>query len=464
MKWILVTCMLTVAVLALGGCEKKNIEKTGLVKLTDHVYAMIAAGPSAVEGLGANSGFVVGTEAVLVIDTRYTPALANDLLKAIRSVTSAPIKYVVNTSYNPDHVWGNSIFKEQGATIIAAPGTREAVLEYSPIYLEYYRVRDAESFGMLADVKVVAPDTVFRDESEIDLGGIKAVLRYFGPAHTVGDLVVIIPKGKIAFTGGLLSNGYHPNMADPRADYDNWVKALDRLGNTNINYIVPGEGLVCGKAALETEKRYLSTLQRLCAEDLRKLVPVEQAIKSIKIPGTKGYLHPNLFAFNVQAVYRYEIPKVVRPDFRLELPEGFQIVDGGGSTKRGNILWAARSSDGSLEIEVMWEPTTNREVIVQDISERVAWYEETSDRVMLTEGSKRIEVGGQQAPAQFGKWKFKKELGELGGGVWTWTMTIRDGKLYSILLVSDAHTDPLKEKKTITYLEGLLPTFKVVRT
>ena len=168
MKRPLMCSMLLVAVLGLVSCEKKDIKKTGLVKLSNQVYAMIANGPTAVEGLGANSGFVVGTKGVLVIDTRYTPALAYDLLKAIRSVTNAPILYAVNTHYHPDHTWGNSVFKEQGATIVAAPGTREELLKYSPVYLEYYRVHKPESFGMLVDVKVVAPDTVFRDGAVVN--------------------------------------------------------------------------------------------------------------------------------------------------------------------------------------------------------------------------------------------------------------------------------------------------------
>ena len=463
MKRPLMYAMLLVAVLGLVSCEKKDIKKTGLVKLSNQVYAMIANGPTPVEGLGANSGFVVGTKGVLVIDTRYTPALAYDLLKAIRSVTNAPILYAVNTHYHPDHTWGNSVFKEQGATIVAAPGTREELLKYAPAYLEYYRARNPESFGMFADVKVVAPDTVFKDKTEIDLGGVKAVLRYFGPAHTAGDCVVIIPKGKVAFAGGLLSNGYHPNMGDPGADFDNWFKALDRLGSMNIDYIVPGQGKVCGKDVFETEKKYLGTLQRLCIEDIKKITPLDQAVGSISVPGTDGYLQPNILSFNIQAVYRREIPRIVQPGCRFDLPEGFQLMDGGGSPKLGTITWGTRSTDGSLEIEVQWKPTVTREVILQDVAEQVAHYQEVSDRVMVTEASKRIDIGGERAPALFGGWKFKKELGRLGGGVWTWTMVIRGETLYSIRLSTDAGYDADKEKKNIDYLEKIASTFTVAQ-
>jgi cyclase len=461
MKRPLIVLMLLGTLLGLAGCERKDVKKTGLVKLSNQVYAMIATGPTSVEGLGANCGFVVGAKGVLVVDTRYTPALAYELFKAIRSVTSLPIMYVINTHYHPDHTWGNTVFKEQGAVIGAAPGTREELLKYSPVYLDFYRVRNPESSGMFADVKIVSPDTVFRDDDEIDLGGIKVVIRTYGAGHTASDCIVIVPKGRIAFAGGLLSNGYHPNMGDPGADFDNWMKTLDRLTTMNIRYFVPGQGKVCGKEPLEIERKYIRTLRNTCIEAIKKTTPLEQTIASISIPGTDGYLQPNILSFNVQAVYRQEIPRILKPAFRLALPAGFEIADGGGSPRLGIIRWDARSQDGLFEIEVQWKQTSSREVIIQDVVEQVARYQEASDRVMLNRGSKRIDFGGEQAPAAYGEWKFKKELGRLGGGVWTWAAAIRGGMMYSIRLSTDANYDAAKEKKNMDVLEKIVSTFTV---
>ena len=112
---------------------------------------------------------------------------------------------------------------------------------------------------------------------------------------------------------------------------------------------------------------------------------------------------------------------------------------------------------------MQWKPTATREVILQDVAEQVAHYQEVSDRVMVTEASKRIDIGGDRAPALFGGWKFKKELGRLGGGVWTWTMVIRGETLYSIRLSTDAGYDADKEKKNIDYLEKIASTFTVAQ-
>ena len=457
----LVLAFILIGALVAGGCGKKNRDATGLVKLTGRVYAMIASGPTAAEGLGANSGFVVGDDGVLVIDSRYTPKLANDLLTAIRSVTNAPVRYVVNTHYHPDHAWGNMVFKAQGAVIVARPETRAALLKYSPVYLEFYKERSAEIFDLLRDVQVTAPDTTFGDETEIDLGGVTVVLGYFGPAHTAGDCVVIVPKDKVAFVGGLVSNGYHPNMGDPGADFDNWVAGLERLRASKFAHIVPGQGKVCGDEGLAAESSYIATLRNRCEQDIRRMVPLEQAVSSIAIPGAEVYLQANLLPFNVQAVYRREMTRVVQPDFTIDLPEEFQIADGGGNPKLGFIRWAVRPERGSLEIDTQWKVASGREVLVQDIADLVARYVKTGSVEMKIEGSKRIDIGGERAIASYGKWHTKNSAGMPGSGIWTWALAIRGEKIYSIRLMADAGGDRKQELEHMAYLEKLASTFRI---
>jgi glyoxylase-like metal-dependent hydrolase (beta-lactamase superfamily II) len=444
-----------------SGCGKKNPTATGLVKLTDRVYAMIASGPTAAEGLGANSGFVVGNDGVLAIDSRFTPQLAGGLLTAIRSVTSLPVKYVVNTHYHPDHAWGNMVFKAQGAVIVARPETRAALLKYSPVYLAFYQEHAPETYELIRNVQVVPPDTTFGDETEIDLGGVKVALRYFGPAHTAGDCVVIVPKDKVAFVGGLVSNGYHPNMGDPGADFDNWIATLEKLRAAKLAHIVPGQGKVCGAEELAIESRYIATLRNQCEQDIRKMVPLEQAVGSIDIPGAEGYLQPNLLPFNVQAVYRRDMARVVRPDFAIDLPEEFQIEDGGGNPRLGFIRWKAPLQEGSLEIDTQWKVTSSREVIAQDIADVVTRYARTGNVDMKIEGSKRIGVGGEKAIASYGSWSYKNVTGLPGRGLWTWTLVIRGDKIYSLRLSVDAGRDRKKALENMAYLEKLASTFRI---
>ncbi len=73
---------------------------------------------------GANAGFVIGDDGVVVIDTFASADAATRLLADIRMRTTAPVKFVVNTHYHPDHVAGNAVFANAGATVVAQRNVR----------------------------------------------------------------------------------------------------------------------------------------------------------------------------------------------------------------------------------------------------------------------------------------------------------------------------------------------------
>ena len=90
--------------------------------LGHNVFAAIAVSGS---GAGSNAGFVIGDDGVAVIDTFQKVDAAKSLLAEIRKMTPLPIKYVINTHYHIDHVTGNGVFAEAGATIIAQKNVRD---------------------------------------------------------------------------------------------------------------------------------------------------------------------------------------------------------------------------------------------------------------------------------------------------------------------------------------------------
>jgi len=234
-----------------------------LQKLSDHVYAYVGingAGPT--NAFGANAGVVVGRAAALVVDTLMSAKEAEHFLADIRKVTDKPVKYVVNTHHHLDHAWGNGPFAAQGAVIIAHDHTRRDLPQTAE------RLAHPETSGMdpnqFVGTTLVAPTVCFNDHATVDLGDLTVELRYPGPTHTPGSILVSIPQDKVLFVGDILFAHYHPYLAE--GDLPNWEKVLDELAQTDATKIVPGHGPLADKSDFADMKTYLIEFDELARE------------------------------------------------------------------------------------------------------------------------------------------------------------------------------------------------------
>ena len=459
-RWIIAAAL--AAAIVTGCSQQADISGTGLIRLDESVYAWIASGPSSAEGLGANSGFIVGDESVLVVDSRFSYNHARQLLEAIRSITDLPVSYLVNTHYHPDHVWGNSIFRAEGAIILARPETNIEMERFNPIYRDYYRDRKPEVFEMIKDVEPALPDSLVADELRLDLGGIEVVVTYFGPGHTAGDLVVAVPSKRIVFTGGLVSNGYHPNMGDQGADFGNWLITLDRLDDEQPRMVVPGQGPAGDAGIIELQRSYMVDLIGLAVDAIRRGRTLSRSIQEIDVPGTGGYLQANLLPFNIQAIYRNKALEVVAPLVEMDIPTGFVLSDAAGGPDAGMVQWIVQSDEGYLELELSWQPTSRNEIILEDIYDRMTRYAGSQEGLyeMTAEGSRKLIVCEEAVPAAYGSWKYRSGTRTRGGGTWLWTMTLLDGKAYSIRMLTNTGNDQKLEKQNIATLEQVVSTLR----
>lgn len=213
----------------------------------------------------ANTGFIIGREAVAVVDTGGSASVGKALLAAIRSVTSLPVRYVINTHMHPDHVLGNAAFRGEGVAFVAHHKMARGLAARAERYLAVNRgLLGEEAF---AGTEIVLPTLAIQARHELDLGGRRLVLEPRPTAHTDNDLTVRDEASGTLFMGDLLFAEHVPTID---GSIRGWLTLLEGLEGESAARVVPGHGppALTWPEAARPLKRYLGAV----ADDVRRMI------------------------------------------------------------------------------------------------------------------------------------------------------------------------------------------------
>jgi cyclase len=251
-----------------------KLQYGSLKKVTEHCYVFRNV---------VNSGIIITDDGVAVVDTQINAPMARRMLAAIRTITDAPIRYVVNTHYHWDHWAGNDVFKEAGATIVSGELTRDFMARRNRRQRAFLRSR---GFTVPAEDPAL-PEKTFDGEMTLKLGSLPIHILYLGRAETDDANAVYLPTENCVISGDTLMTGSFPILGQPvmcegLSDDRAWIKTLMKMKALSPEKIIPGHGPLGCIADIdffiELQRHFLDTVVPLVEEEK----PVEEIIRIVE--------------------------------------------------------------------------------------------------------------------------------------------------------------------------------------
>jgi cyclase len=240
-----------------------------------------------IAGAGGNVSFQVGVDGVVVVDSGSASS-ADAVVAAIKKVTPQPIRYLINTSADPDHVGGNAKVAKAGQTLFTGNGGVGLATNFlgggaSILSVEQVLTRMSGPSGKPSPYPVDAwPTESFNQPRKyMYLNGEGIEIFHQPAAHTDGDAMVFFRRSDVVVAGDVFDTRRFPVIDVAKGGGINGeIAALQKLVDTAIpsvpivsreegTLIVPGHGRICDQLDV-VDYRDMVTIIRDRVRDLMK--------------------------------------------------------------------------------------------------------------------------------------------------------------------------------------------------
>ena len=257
-----------------------------------------------------NSGVIVGDDACMVVDAQATPAMAEDVIARVRSVTDKPIRYVLLTHYHAVRVLGASAY--EGATILSSAGTRDLIVERG----EQDKASEIGRFPRLfrgeASIPrgMTWPHVTFETSMSVWLGNREVKIMHLGRGHTAGDTLAYVPDENVLFSGDLVE--YHSACYCGDAHLKDWQGTLDAVEAIGARALVPGRGAALAKPdnvgeAIALTRDFLASLYGAAQKGVAAGASLKETMGFVRDAMDKRFgsfaIYEHCLPFNVSRAY-----------------------------------------------------------------------------------------------------------------------------------------------------------------
>jgi cyclase len=248
----------------------------------------------------SNNVIIEMKDYMIVVDANY-PSGARAAMADVKRISSKPVRYVFDTHHHGDHIYGNVLWTQAGATTLAFEGVAEEMKRFEPARWQ----AAAQQRQDVADLHMDAPEPPKQDIHEesftLNDGARKVEFRHFGWAHTRGDGFVYLPKEQVLCTGDVVVNGPYNNLDD--ADIENWPNVLHAAEKLKVKYVLPGHGLPGGRELLSGQEQFLTELFKAVKDGATRGEKLEELQSSVQLSTGVTPWVGNSLKQQIQAAY-----------------------------------------------------------------------------------------------------------------------------------------------------------------
>ncbi len=219
-----------------------------------------------------NSGIIVTSEGVVVVDALGSEAIARQVRAAISGMTGQPVRFLVSSTFHGRFTGGNAVYRDA-----------------FNIGHENYRTDLIELLGAASPEQQNAqlPDQTYRDRVTLHLGGKEIQILYLGRAHTRGDSIVFVPADRIAYLSEVFNFDEFPYLSDSYPS--EWMKTLEAAEALDADIFVPGHGFLPEdpretREGLGRHRQILMDVRQAVQEEITQGATEDQAVANIDLP------------------------------------------------------------------------------------------------------------------------------------------------------------------------------------
>lgn len=241
-------------------------------QVSDHVWAIMGF---------PNIAIIVGSRAILVVDTGMGPKNGNTIVRVAAKLAPANTKlFLTTTHFHPEHAAGEPGFPP--STILIRNAVQQQEMEkHGQEMIDMFSSRSPQNKELLAGVVLRPPDVIFDQEAKVDLGGVTARLLWFGGAHTKGDELTFVEPDRTLISGDVVQNKTMPNIYGDGGTPGSWLAVLDKISALHAAHVLPDHSAPGDGSLVTAERDLISRIRTRAQAFKRQGVSVDDAGKQI---------------------------------------------------------------------------------------------------------------------------------------------------------------------------------------